>query len=88
LCVKSNQDIAQGNTQKNEKIPAKKGNFSFCGASSAFSNGTAMMIIKRLPSALSHNLDNQLKAIMKLSVIAFCWAASSQQLIAGENYKL
>lgn len=44
-----------------------------------------MLIIKRLPSALSYNLDNQLKAIMKLSVIAFCWAASSQKLIVEEN---
>lgn len=62
-----------------------KENFCSYGDSSAFSNCTAMMIIKRLPSALSYNLDNQLTGIMKLSVIAFCWAASSQKLIVGEN---
>lgn len=47
-----------------------------------------MMIIKRQPSSLSYNLDNQLTVIMKLSVIAFCWAASSQKLIVEENEKL
>lgn len=67
------------------KNTGKTENFCSCRASSAFSNCTAMMIIKRLPSALSCNLDNQLKAVMKLSVIAFCWAASSQKLIVEEN---
>lgn len=66
-------------------MPTKKDNSYSNGASSAFSNCIAMMIIKRLPSSLSYNLDNQLTAIMKLSVIAFCWAASSQKLIVEEN---
>lgn len=72
---------------KNSRQQKKKEreNFCSCGLSSAFSNCTAMMIIKRLSSALSSNLDNQLKAIMKLSMIAFCWAASSRELIVGKN---
>lgn len=83
LTVPQTQPVLPEGTLIETKYTGKKENFCSPAAASAFSNCMAMMIIKRLPSALSCNWGDQLRAIMKPSVICLLLGCDFTEMQSG-----
>ena len=83
LTVPQTQPVLPEGTLIETKYTGKKENFCSPAAASVFSNCMAMMIIKRLPSALSCNWGNQLRAIMKPSVICLLLGCDFTEMQSG-----